>query len=120
MTEEPDFKWKQCLIIRSDVKMSCGKKCAQLAHAAVGAYEHSDKITRKRWYNEGMKKVVLKVPSLRAMYEIKTNAEMAGIATSLITDAGRTEIEPGTVTALGLGPALSEDLDRITGDLQLL
>ena len=120
MKDESDFKWKQCLIIRSDVKMSCGKKCAQLAHGAVGAYEKTDKITQKKWFNEGMKKVVLKVPTLRAMYEIKTNAEMAGIATSLIIDAGRTEIEPGTVTALGLGPARSEDLDKITGDLQLL
>jgi PTH2 family peptidyl-tRNA hydrolase len=120
MKDESDFKWKQCLIIRGDVKMTCGKKCAQLAHAAVGAYEKTDKVTRKKWFNEGMKKVALKVPTLREMYEIKTNAEMAGIATSLIIDAGRTEIEPGTVTALGLGPALSEDLDRITGDLQLL
>jgi len=31
-----------------------------------------------------------------------------------------TEIPPGTVTALGLGPARTEDLDRITGDLSLL
>ncbi|KAF1074039.1 peptidyl-tRNA hydrolase Pth2 [Methanogenium sp. MK-MG] len=120
MKDESDFKWKQCLIIRSDVKMTCGKKCAQLAHAAVGAYEKTDKITRKKWFNEGMKKVTLKAPTLRDMYEIKTNAEMAGIATSLITDAGRTEIKPGTITALGLGPALSEDLDKITGNLQLL
>ncbi len=120
MKDDTDFMWKQCLIIRSDVKMSCGKKCAQLAHAAVGAYETSDKITRKKWFHEGMKKVILKAPSLRSLYEIKTYAEMAGISTSLITDAGRTEVEPGTVTALGLGPALSEDLDKITGDLQLL
>ncbi|MCK4269737.1 MAG: peptidyl-tRNA hydrolase Pth2 [Methanogenium sp.] len=120
MTTEPEFKWKQCLIIRNDIKMSCGKKCAQLAHAAVGAYEHADKTTRKKWYNEGMKKVALKANSLRELYEIKTLAENAGISTSLITDAGMTEIAPGTVTALGLGPAKSEDLDRITGDLRLL
>lgn len=25
MKDEADFKWKQCLIIRSDVKMTCGK-----------------------------------------------------------------------------------------------
>jgi len=120
MKDEADFKWKQCLIIRSDVKMSCGKKWAQLAHAAVGAYETSEKITQKKWFHEGMKKVILKAPTLRDLYEIKTHAEMAGIATSLITDAGRTEVEPGTVTALGLGPALSVELDKITGELQLL
>jgi PTH2 family peptidyl-tRNA hydrolase len=120
MTADPEFKWKQCLIIRNDIKMSCGKKCAQLAHAAVGAYERSDKTLRKKWFNEGMKKVTLKVNSLRELYEIKTLAENAGIATSLISDAGMTEIPPGTITALGLGPAKSEDLDRITGELSLL
>jgi len=120
MSPEPDFKYKQCLIIRNDIRMTCGKKCAQLAHAAVGAYEKTDKITRKKWFDEGMKKVTLKAGSLRELYELKSIAEAAGIATSLITDAGMTEIPPGTVTALGLGPAPSEDLDRITGDLSLL
>ncbi|MDD4300021.1 MAG: peptidyl-tRNA hydrolase Pth2 [Methanomicrobium sp.] len=120
MTKEPDFKFKQCLIIRNDIKMSCGKKCAQLAHAAVIAYEHADKTTKKKWYDEGMKKVALKADSLKQIYELKTIAEMAGISTALITDAGMTEIEPGTITALGVGPAKSEDLDKITGSLALL
>ena len=120
MREEPNFKFKQCLIIRNDIKMSCGKKCAQLAHAAVISYEHADKIIKKKWYAEGMKKVALKADSLRQLYEIKTYAEQAGISTALITDAGMTEIEPGTVTALGLGPAKSEDLDKLTGELALL
>ncbi len=45
---------------------------------------------------------------------------MAGIAAALVQDAGMTEVPPGTITALGLGPAKSEDLDKITGDLALL
>ena len=56
----------------------------------------------------------------RTLYELKVIAEYAGISTSLIQDAGMTEIPPGTITALGLGPAKSEDLDRITGNLPLL
>jgi PTH2 family peptidyl-tRNA hydrolase len=120
MTADPEFRWKQCLIIRNDIKMSCGKKCAQLAHASVGAYEKADKLLKKQWFAEGQKKVVLKVNSARELYELKTIAEQAGIAAAIITDAGLTEIPPGTVTALGLGPAKSEDLDRITGDLSLL
>ncbi|NLA39527.1 MAG: peptidyl-tRNA hydrolase [Methanomicrobiales archaeon] len=120
MPDTREFKWKQCLIVRADIRMSCGKKCAQAAHASIGAYEKTDKVTRKAWLDEGQKKVVLKVAGERDLYELKTIAEQADIPASIIQDAGMTEIPPGTVTALGLGPARVEDLDRITGDLSLL
>jgi PTH2 family peptidyl-tRNA hydrolase len=117
---EHDFRYKQCLVVRDDVKMSCGKKCAQAAHASIGAYANADKAIRKAWLAEGQRKVVLKAPDERALYELKVIAERAGISTSLVQDAGMTEIPPGTITVLGIGPALSEDLDRITGALTLL
>jgi PTH2 family peptidyl-tRNA hydrolase len=117
---EPEFRYKQCLIVRNDIKMSCGKKCAQAAHASIGAFESADKMLRKAWQAEGQKKVVLRADSERVLFEIKVIAERAGISTSLIQDAGMTEIPPGTITALGLGPAKTEDLDKITGSLSLL
>ena len=120
MEKGPVFEWKQCLIVRSDLKMSCGKTCAQAAHAAILAYERADAASRRKWYAEGQKKVVLKVAGERALFEIKTIAESAGISAALVQDAGLTEIPPGTLTALGLGPARAADLDRITGDLSLL
>jgi len=120
MAEEPVFRFKQCLIVRNDVKMSCGKRCAQAAHASVGAFEHAEKNLKKAWLSEGQKKVVLKANDERTLHELKVIAEHAGISTALIQDAGLTEIPPGTITALGLGPAKAEDLDRITGDLSLL
>jgi PTH2 family peptidyl-tRNA hydrolase len=100
--------------------MSCGKRCAQAGHAAIGAYNGADKSLQKAWLSEGQKKVVLKANDERTLYELKFLAEQAGISHSLIQDAGMTEIPPGTITALGLGPAKSEDLDRITGKLPLL
>jgi PTH2 family peptidyl-tRNA hydrolase len=120
MADEPVFIYKQCLVIRSDIKMSCGKKCAQAAHASIGAYEHAEKTLRKAWLSEGQKKVVLKAPDERTLHELRVIAGHAGISASLVKDAGMTEIPPGTVTALGLGPAKSEDLDRVTGTLPLL
>lgn len=117
---EPDFRYKQCLIIRNDVKMSCGKRCAQAAHASIGAFNNAEKVLQKAWLSEGQKKVVLRANDERTLYELKVIAERAGISSSLIQDAGMTEIPPGTITALGLGPAKSEDLDKITGSLTLL
>jgi len=117
---EREFEYKQCLIIRTDVKMSQGKRCAQIAHASVSAYDNCGAILRKKWLSEGQKKVVLKASDLRTLYELKSLAEAAGISASLIQDAGLTEIPPGTITALGLGPALCEKLDHLTGDLSLL
>ena len=115
-----DFRYKQCLIIRNDVRMSCGKRCAQAAHASIGAYNNADKLLQKAWLSEGQKKVVLKANDERTLHELRVIAERAGISHSLIQDAGMTEIPPGTITALGLGPARSEELDKITGNLPLL
>ena len=120
MPEESEFRYKQCLIIRNDIKMSCGKKCAQIAHASVSAFDKSSAQIKKAWQTEGQKKVVLKVQHERDLFELKSIADAANIAAVLIRDAGMTEIPPDTITALGLGPALSEDLDRITSNLPLL
>ena len=117
---EPDFRYKQCLVVRNDVKMSCGKRCAQAAHASIGAYNNADKSLQKAWISEGQKKVVLKANDERTLFELKVIAERAGVSSSLIQDASMTEIPPGTITALGLGPAKSEELDKITGALTLL
>ena len=43
-----------------------------------------------------------------------------GIVCHLVKDAGHTEIPPGTVTVLGIGPAPRDSVDAFTGDLQLV
>jgi PTH2 family peptidyl-tRNA hydrolase len=113
-------EYKQCIIIRQDLKLSRGKLAVQVAHAAVSAAEHADASARRAWKDGGQKKIVLQVKTLSEMYELKMDAEAAGLPASLITDAGLTEVPPGTVTALGIGPALSERLDGVTGELQLV
>ncbi len=113
-------EYKQCIIIRQDLKLSRGKLAVQVAHAAVSASEHADASARRAWKDGGQKKIVLQVKTLSEMYELKMDAEAAGLPASLITDAGLTEVPPGTVTALGIGPALSERLDGVTGELQLV
>lgn len=97
-----------------------GKTAVQLAHAAILAYERADKRNRKMWMKNGQKKVALKVADLKELYEMRDRAEGMGLPRALVVDAGLTEIPPGTVTALGVGPASSVELDKLFGELKLL
>jgi PTH2 family peptidyl-tRNA hydrolase len=115
-----NFEYKQCIVVRTDIRLSPGKLAAQVAHAAISACEYAEPRVRKAWLNEGQKKVVLKVQTLDELFELKEEARRVDLPAALITDAGLTEVPPGTITALGIGPAKSEELDKITGHLPLL
>jgi len=111
---------KQAIVVRTDIGMGKGKLAAQAAHASLSAYEKADDRARKRWKNGGQKKVVLKASSERDVYELSEIADHEGLANAVIRDAGHTQLEPGTVTALAVGPAEEDAVDRVTGDLSLL
>lgn len=113
-------EYKQCIVIRDDLKLSKGKLAVQVAHGAVSAAEWADRKTLEKWKEGGQKKVVLRVPTLRDLFELKEIARQNDLPTALIKDAGLTEIAPGTVTVLGIGPAKEEDIDKVTGHLKLL
>lgn len=109
--------YKQALVLREDLEMSRGKMVAQACHASLNAYKNAGSEERHAWEQEGSKKVVLAIKG----DEIKERLQQAkdnGIAAYMVEDAGLTELEPGTVTALGLGPAEESKIDRITGDLE--
>jgi PTH2 family peptidyl-tRNA hydrolase len=117
------FDFKMVLVIRTDLKMSTGKMIAQAAHAAVEANEQAKKTHSKqwrKWRDEGAKKVSLEAWSLEELLDLSENAEKLNIVNVLIKDAGHTELPPGTTTVLGLGPDLSQKLDKVTGNLTLL
>lgn len=114
---------KMVIVARQDLKLSKGKLAAQVGHAAVDCAIKAMKHDRKAfdaWYNDGQKKTVLKVQGEKEFFPLKVAAEDAGLSTALIKDAGHTEIPPGTVTVLGIGPGNEEAIDRVTGHLGLL
>jgi PTH2 family peptidyl-tRNA hydrolase len=118
-----EFNNKLVIAVRSDLKLSPGKMAVQVAHAAVNcALESKKKNERwfKAWYSEGQKKVVVKVKTVQELFELKVAAESLKLTTSLIEDAGLTEIPPGTITCLGIGPGPSPEVDKITGSLSLM
>lgn len=117
------FRYKQVIVIRTDLNMSVGKIAAQAAHASITAAEECRRARPewlKEWLAEGQKKVVLRVGSEIELKELYQEAKDAELPAALVEDAGLTEIPPGTITALGIGPAPSALIDRITGRLKLL
>lgn len=43
-----------------------------------------------------------------------------GLVAEVIQDAGRTQIEAGSLTVLGIGPAPASVINQVTGHLKLL
>jgi len=110
---------KQAIVARTDIGMGQGKLAAQVAHASLSAYQDAGRRARKKWQGEGQKKVVLKGDSESQLFALADKAETEGIPYAVVRDAGHTQLEPGTVTALAVGPARDELVDRVTGDLSL-
>ena len=111
---------KQAIIIRTDLKMGKGKIAAQASHASLSAYLKSNSYSRKAWVLHGMKKVVVKVPGERDLIRLYSKARAEKLPCAIISDAGLTQIKSGAKTAVGIGPASDEAIDKITGKLKLL
>lgn len=112
-------RMKQAIVARTDIGMGQGKLAAQVAHASLSAYEKADSQLRNQWKQGGQKKVVLKGTSERQLHELAEIADRDGIPNAIIRDAGHTQLEPGTVTALAVGPAGDDRVDSVTGELSL-
>lgn len=110
---------KQALVVRTDLGMSRGKVAAQAAHASLRAYNDAGDEARRDWERTGAKKVVLAVPDEATLLDRADAAGRAGLPYAVVRDAGHTELDPGTVTALGVGPAGDDAVDRVTGSLSL-
>lgn len=110
---------KQAIVARADLGMGEGKLAAQVAHASLQAYESADGSAQREWQGSGQKKIVLQASSEDDLFELAESAQRKGVPHSVVRDAGHTQLEPGTVTALAVGPAAAETVDTVTGELQL-
>ncbi|MFV2016038.1 MAG: peptidyl-tRNA hydrolase Pth2 [Candidatus Heimdallarchaeota archaeon] len=116
-------KIKQVLIIRADLKMGKGKIAAQASHASVIATLEAMKHNKNwydRWSRGGMGKIVVKVNSEEELNMVFQKGSREKLPRSLINDAGYTQLEAGTATAVALGPAPEMLIDPITKELKLL
>jgi PTH2 family peptidyl-tRNA hydrolase len=111
---------KQAIVIRTDIKMSKGKIAVQTAHASVSVLDKISKTKLNQWKKEGQKKIVLKVKTLEDIVQLKNKCDELNIPCALVADAGLTEVEPGTITVLAIGPDEDSKINKVTGNLKIL
>ncbi len=128
---------KQVIVIRRDLKMRRGKEIAQGAHASLawlarrlnfgilGKNEHNLVSGRfsdaeRAWLTGSFRKITCQVPGEAEILALKEAADKLGTEAHVITDAGHTEFGGvPTITAIAIGPDLSERIDLVTGELAL-
>jgi len=110
-------------VVNHGLKMGKGKIAAQVGHGAVMATMKGGSLKPlfvEQWLATGQKKVCLKGADADQLLALEQQAKAAGILTTLVHDAGHTQIPSGSLTVLALGPETDERLERITGELKLL
>lgn len=132
---------KMVIVVRKDLNMRKGKMAAQVAHGVMKVWfdrmvepwnptvGEGYVIARKtgltdemiEWKETDYTKVVVSVDSEQEIYDLAEQAKEADIPYAVIIDNGFTEFAgKKTTTCIAIGPAKSEVIDPITGDLKLL
>jgi PTH2 family peptidyl-tRNA hydrolase len=114
------MSYKQVILVREDLKLPKGKLAVQCSHASVDCIFKTNKNIIEKWKTEGAKKVILKVKDKKELLKYKKEAEKNNLNTTLIKDAGKTLLKPGTMTCLGIGPDKEEKIDKVTGSLKTI
>lgn len=125
---------KQVIVVRKDLNMRKGKLAAQVAHASMkvlvdGIWQLPGGMTKwaielnedmERWLAGAFTKIVVGVNSEKELMGLYVDVQLAELPHALILDAGKTEFKEPTYTALAIGPVKEEEVDKLTGNLQLL
>lgn len=110
-------------LVNNELKMGKGKIAAQVGHASVKAallVSEKHPAEMQAWLSSGQKKVVLKVQNTIELEKIIELAQESNLPTCIIRDAGKTQIPSNSLTVGGIGPASSEEIDKLTNNLKLL
>jgi peptidyl-tRNA hydrolase, PTH2 family len=110
---------KLAIIVRKDLDMRTGKIAGQVGHASVAAYRMTESDKREKWYDEGQKKIVLKVTNENELRSIAANAISNKLLVREIRDFGLTQIDPNTLTCISIGPDDDNKIDFVIKDLKL-
>ncbi len=95
------------IFLRKDLKLGKGKSGAQLSHGAVSLLHQpmfKSEFHDKFMVNESKTILIYTVKDLKDIKEIEHLCLSQKVNHSLISDAGHTQIAPGTMTTIAVGP----------------
>jgi PTH2 family peptidyl-tRNA hydrolase len=111
---------KVVVAVRADLGMSIGKTAAQVGHGIHVLCREAASNRLDAWESSDSPIIVVQVPNLDEFNALIARCSAAAMSCFPIEDAGRTEIEPGTLTVVAVGPGTREELQGLTGSLKLL
>lgn len=121
--QSKDDSYKMTFIVNSDLRMGVGKVAAQVGHAVLGLYHFLESDHERtglaEWERNGAKKIVLRGVDAAHLLDLKQKAWESSLACLVVQDAGRTQVDPGSLTVLGLF-GKCKHVDILTGHLKLL
>lgn len=123
--DNTENKPKMVFVAITSLNMRKGKLAAQCGHAAIAAYKHfienePNHSAFVAWENGNYAKICVGIPTLEELIELQNQAKQKNIFCHLILDAGLTEFSAPTITVGVFGPAFSNEMNLITGNLKLL
>lgn len=134
---------KQVIVMRTDLHMRKGKMIAQGAHASLKVFldslsvplyqvrefehfysqhlEYTENHPWHLWIKGAFTKICLQVSVEQELVDLLELAQQAKIPCAEIIDSGKTEFHNvPTRTCIAIGPWWSDEIDNITGHLELL
>ena len=124
MTRSTEFT--SYIIVNNDLNMSKGKIASQSAHAILDVYRFliTNSIDKKGWENNGEKIVVLKASFIEIKQILEQYSEYIHMKNKLnvfpVYDAGRTEVESGSLTVIATTPITEDVKPEILKSLKLV
>ena len=100
------------VVLRKDLRLGKGKFCTQSAHAIVTLIPERG----KKWNFEKKPVEIWTVKDEENLLSIYRQAQKLKVNCTLIRDAGKTQIAPGTKTAVGLGPINEAIFEKIVSN----
>lgn len=134
------MKVKQVIAVRKDLDMTYGKIAAQVAHAAIKVFfdrmsldlvSDNFKLYRakiehitepmKNWMIDSFTKVVVWINSEDELWELLKKAHSLKIPYAVMIDGGIPKIgDKKAPTCIAIGPDYSDEIDKVTGKLELV